>query len=112
MGIKEFFDFARINILASPNDHILDPAYNIDIAFAIHNSKVAGMHPAGFVNRFGGGFGIVPVAKHYTIAPRTKFARSANRHNFVSGRIYNFNLKMRVNYSDGADPFIEGRIDL
>src|SRR5579883_219269 len=46
MAVQELLDLAGIDVLAAADDHVLQPADDVDVAFGIHRREVAGMHPA------------------------------------------------------------------
>src|SRR5206468_5169372 len=68
MGIQKFLDLTRIDVFATANDHILNTAHNVDIAFRVHRCQVPGMHPTSLVNGACGCPGVIPVTQHHTIA--------------------------------------------
>ncbi len=70
MGIEELLDLTRIDILAAANNHVFQPPDDVDVAIVIHRGQIAGMHPAGGVDRFGGRLRIAPVAQHHRVAAR------------------------------------------
>src|ERR1700733_9455979 len=54
MPEQKLFDLARINVLAAADHHVLDAADNVAIAVLVQSGEIAGMHPAGAVDRLGG----------------------------------------------------------
>jgi hypothetical protein len=80
MAVEEFLDLARIDVLAAADDHVLDPADDVAIAFGVDGREVAGVHPAVGVDRLGGLLLVVPIALHHRIAARAQLARLAARH--------------------------------
>ena len=74
MCVQELLDLAWGDVLAAPDDHVLEPAYDLYVTPLIHLRQVACVHPTGGVDRFGGAFGVIPVAEHHRVAPCAQFA--------------------------------------
>src|SRR3989344_6008300 len=64
VGEEELFQLARVNVLATTNDHVLVAPGNAHVALFIHAGQVAGVHPAGLVDGFRRTLRVVPVAEH------------------------------------------------
>jgi hypothetical protein len=75
------FDFLGVNILTSPNDHILDSTHNSQIAIVVHFACVASPHPA-INNGLLGGLLIAPIAQHDGLALDHYLARMADLYCF------------------------------
>ncbi|MNL38413.1 hypothetical protein D3C87_1606260 [compost metagenome] len=73
------FDFTRINVFATADDHVLEAVDDVDIAVVVHVGAVTGVHPAA-TQRLGGFFGFVPVAEHDVRATDQHFTDRAARH--------------------------------
>ncbi|MCY1523723.1 hypothetical protein D9M68_586280 [compost metagenome] len=71
-------DFRRVDVLATADNHVLQPVYHIDQAFIVHIAAVAGMHPAA-AQRLLRCLGLVPVAQHDIAAARHDLADLAAR---------------------------------
>src|SRR6476469_1898443 len=54
-------DFARVDVLAAADDHVLDAADDVDIALRIHRREIAGVHPARGIDRLCGPLRIAPI---------------------------------------------------
>src|SRR5436190_13251376 len=94
VAVEELFDLARIDVLAAADHHVLDPADDVAIALRVDRCEVAGVHPAGRVNRLAGPLLIPPIAEHDQIAARQQFAGGAARHDAALG-IDDLDLDMR-----------------
>src|SRR6266446_7985548 len=68
MAIKELLDLARIDVLAAADHHVLDPADDVAVAVRVDRREVAGVHPAGSVDRLARPLLIPPIAKHDQIS--------------------------------------------
>ena len=67
--IEEFLDFARIDVLAATDDHVLDAAGDLVKALLVLDAEVAGVEESVLVNDFGGGLRVLVVA-FMTLNPR------------------------------------------
>src|SRR5918998_5551948 len=72
VAVEELLDLAGIDVLAAPDDHVLDPPDDPDVPVLVHRRQVAGVHPARRVDRLRGPLGLVPVARHHQIAARAE----------------------------------------
>src|SRR4029079_6176947 len=52
MAIQILFDFARIDVFAAADDHVLDPADNTAVSILVDGRQVSRMHPAGCIDGF------------------------------------------------------------
>jgi hypothetical protein len=50
VGVEELLHLARIHILSSADDHVLDAPDDVEVALCVHDGEVAGVHPAGGVD--------------------------------------------------------------
>src|SRR5207302_5265598 len=80
MRVQELFDLARVDVFAAPNDHVLQPAHDVDVAVLAHHGKIAGVHPARAVDCGGRRGRVVPVSQHHGVPPRAQLAGPAARH--------------------------------
>src|SRR6266850_766446 len=67
MPEKELLDLARIDVLSAANDHVLDPSDDVAIALFIDGGEVAGVHPAGAVDRRCRALWIFPITGHHRV---------------------------------------------
>src|ERR1700730_1927384 len=51
VAIEELLDFAGIAVPAAGDHHVLDPADDVAIALRVDRREVAGVHPAGSIDR-------------------------------------------------------------
>src|SRR5579872_4088621 len=104
MGVENLFDFARVDVLAAANDHILETTDNAHVALGVHHSEIARMQPAAGVDCFGGALGLLPIALHHRIAAATDLARCVDW-NDVSVLADQFYFKMRPRTTDRLNLF-------
>jgi hypothetical protein len=100
VAVEEFFDLARVDVLAAADDQVLDPPDDVHVAVVAHDGEIAGVHPA---RRIDGGVGrrnVLPVPEHDRIAARTELARCAARRDRAGFRIDDLAFEMRVNAPD------------
>ena len=76
---QQVLDLGRVDVLAAGNDHFLAAAIDIEIAFPVEVSHVAGVEPAVDQHR-GGGLRCLPVADHDVVALDQYFPGHAARH--------------------------------
>src|SRR5512133_2334748 len=72
--VKKILDFTGIDILTSPDDHVLDPTGNPVITFLCFNGKITGMKPAILINCKRSSFGVFVVPFHYIVATAAYFS--------------------------------------
>ena len=77
MQHQRFLDLARINILASGNDHVFFAVDDKQVALIVEITEVARMHPA-IANRLLCRLRIVPIALHDDRGMHADFADLAN----------------------------------
>ena len=100
VGVEELLDLARVDVLAAADDHVLDPAGDVDVAVAVHHPEVAGVHPAGPVDRLGGLLRLVPVAEHHRVAAGAQLAGLAAGQRQPGLRVDDLDLDVRVHPAD------------
>src|SRR5579875_3228804 len=107
VGDQHFFNFARRDVFAAADNHVLEPADDVDIAGFLHDGEVARVHPAGCIDGgIRGGF-VVPVAAHNAVAARAKLAGLAARYKTPCRWITHADLDMRLHAPDGADAAVQ-----
>src|SRR6266571_1222425 len=67
--VEELLDLARVDVLAAPDHHVLDPPGDVQVARVVHDGEVAGVHPARRVDGVPGLLLVVPVAEHHRVTP-------------------------------------------
>ncbi len=67
MGGQGLLQFERRDIFAAAYDDVLSAIDDQNIAIFVDGGHVAGMEPSS-AQGLGGGFRLVPVAQHYTVA--------------------------------------------
>src|SRR5438874_13837351 len=103
MAVEKLFHLARIDVLAAPDDHVLDPPDDVDVAVLIHGGQVAGMHPARPVDSLAGGFFVVPVAAHHHVSAAAQLARGTSLDDGAGARIDDLDLDMRMDAAHRGD---------
>src|ERR1017187_10714048 len=58
-----FFDLRRIDVDAAADDHVFGAARDVEEPIFVATRQAAGVEPSVWVERFGGGGGIVPIAQ-------------------------------------------------
>ena len=106
MAVEKFFDLARIDILTAADQHVLQPACDVAIAFLVHDRQVSAMHPAIGVDRHRCAFFVTPIPLHDGITARAKFALLAWGHGSTS-LIDNFAFHMRLDTADCRNTFVQ-----
>src|SRR5581483_10260217 len=75
---QHVLDLPGIDVLAAPDDHVLQPALDADVAAPVHRGQVAGVVPAVGVDGPRRGLGHVVVAGHDEVAPAAQLADLAD----------------------------------
>src|SRR5258705_70331 len=90
MLVNDGFDFARVDILAAGNNHVLQPIENVDVTISILVPDVpSAKHAVKKCRvRF---FQIVPIAAHYICAPGNQLTMLASS-NLISLVVNNFHF--------------------
>ena len=101
MGVQEFLDLARIDVLAAADNHVLDAPDDVDVALVVHGRQVPSVHPARGIDGLTGRFGIVPVTEHDAVAARAQLARLTARQNLTALGVNDLDLDVGVNPTDG-----------
>src|SRR5438067_1535733 len=107
VGVQEFLDLARIDVLAAADNHVLDAPDDVDVALVVHGRQVTGVHPARGVDGLTGRFGIVPVTEHDAVAARAQLARLTPQQDLASWRVDDLDLDVGVNPTDGRHALVE-----
>ena len=92
--VEELFNFSRINVFASTDNHVLDTSGNAVISIFILYAQVARVQESVFVYHFCRSFGILVVAFHGVIAAVAHFALYAHRTFFASLRVNDTYFRM------------------
>ena len=106
---QELLDLARIDVLATADQHVLDAADDVAVALGIDRGQVAGVHPAVDDCRRGA-LGIVPVAEHHAVALGAQLARLADRHDGAVG-VDDLDLQVRHHAADGRHALVHRVVD-
>ena len=106
VGVEELLDLAGIDVLAAADHHVLDPADDVAEALGVDDGEVAGVHPAGGVDRLGGAQRVVPVAAHDRVAAGAQLAGEPARDD-AAVLVDQLDLEMRVDAADGGDAAVE-----
>src|SRR5690554_6835413 len=102
MGIEEFLNLFRVDVLATANHHVLDTTHDLNVALVIHGGQITGMHPAGFVDRFSGCLFVVPVFQHDAVTACAQLADFTARHDLAAARIHNLGFQVWLGTAHGG----------
>src|SRR3984893_19111697 len=80
VAVEKLLDLARIDVLAAADHHVLDPPDDVAVALGVYGREIAGLHPAGRIDRLARLLLVIPVAEHDRIAASQQIARRAARH--------------------------------
>ena len=108
MGEQELLDLARVDVLAAADDHVLDAADDVGVAVVVHHRQVAGVHPAGAVDRLGGLGRLAPVAQHDRVAAGAELTRHTARHDLAGLGVDDLDLQVRHHPADRAGAARQG----
>ena len=110
MGVEELLHFLRINVLTAANDHVLQAADDLHVAFLIHDRELAAVEPPRLIDGFRGALCIAPVAPHDGVAPAAQLPLRAQG-NHPALFIDDLYLLMGTALTNGGDALFEGRIN-
>ena len=111
VAVEIFLHFAGIDVLPTPDDHVLDPPHDVAIAFRVQYGQVAGVHPALAIHGFPGALLVVPIALHHRIAPGAKLALCAHGKGLPLF-VHDFHLHVGMHPSHGGDPFFQAVVHI
>src|SRR5262245_41219319 len=111
MLVQELLDLPRVDVLAATDDHVFETSDDVDVGVFSHDRKIAGVHPAGGVDRRGRGAGIVPITEHYRISPCTQFTWFSTRNGRTRLRVDDLALEMRVDRPDCRNASVKRIVD-
>src|SRR4029077_10508716 len=100
MRVQEFLDLARVDVLAAANDHVFDPADDVDVPLFGHGCDVACVHPARGVHGKPRCLIVVPVAAHHDVATAAQLAGFTARDNSAGGGVDHLNLDVGMHPAD------------
>ncbi len=104
--IEKLLDFARRDVLAAADDHVLHSADDVAIALLVDDREVAGVHPAACIDRLARALGVVPIAAHHAVASGQEFAGDAARRD-APFRVDDLHLHVRMHPAHGTDTPLE-----
>ncbi len=107
MGIEKFLDFPGIDVLTSPDDHILDSSGDLAISLFVHDGKVPGVQPAVLVDRRRRSFRVFVIPFHDVITPCAQFPLNARRNRLSSGRVDDLHVNVRQSLPDSGHLALE-----
>ena len=103
--VPEVLDLRRVDVLAAPDQHVLDAADDAAVALRVDGREVAGVHPA-VDDRLARRPGVAPVALHHRVPVGQQLALNTHRGG-ASGGVDDLHLDMRQDASDGGDPALD-----
>ncbi len=105
--IEELFYFARINILTTADNHVLDAPCDAVIAVLVLYSKVSRVQEAVLVNDFGCSFRVFVVPFHGVVAAVAHFTLYAYRTFFSGFGVDDFYFRMLKVVPYGVATYVE-----
>src|SRR5690348_740339 len=111
VGVQELLDLAWRDVLPAPDDHVLEPAGDGDIAVRVHGGQVTGVHPARGVDGLGGLAGLPPIAEHHRVPARAQLTRNVAWHGDTGFRIDDLDLDVRMYPPDRGYPAVQRVVD-
>src|SRR5208337_2737504 len=100
-------DLAWVDVLPAPDHHVLEPAYDLEVALLVHGAEVPRVVPAVLVEGGMGGRGIVVIAFHDAVAAGADLADLAKRDDLAGLGIDELELGVREGPADRGDPALE-----
>ena len=107
MSVEELLDLPGVDVLATPDDHVLDPAHDVDVALPIHHAEVAGVHPARRIDRGAGRLLVAPVAEHQGVAPDADLSAGPAQRRRPGGGIHDLALHVGVDSAHRRHPLLD-----
>ena len=107
MREQEFLDFARVDVLAAADDHVLDPPGDAETSVGQPHGQIAGVQPTLGIDGGGRGLGIVIVAQHDDVPPRAQFALLIVGQRGTAQRIGNLHFHAGERPADRLDAQLE-----
>ena len=108
MGVEELLDLARVDVLAAADDHVLDPADDVDVALVVHRRR--GRRCASSARRRSPRRS-PPGRSSSRASPSSRACRARParraRTRLAGRRVDDLDLDVRVHPADGADPLLE-----
>src|SRR5271157_2025504 len=104
MGVEKLLDLSRIDVLAAPDDHVLQAACDLAVILIVQGSEVSCVQPALFVNGLISSYGIVVVTAHDHVATGAYLAGLAPRNHLAGLWIYYLDLCVGQRPADSGNP--------
>ena len=79
VGEQDLFDLLGIDVLATPDDHVLQATFDRAVATVVHGGEIAGVEPAVGVDGLRSAVGHVVVAVHHLVAASDELTGRADR---------------------------------
>src|SRR5690242_5385969 len=109
VGEQDGLDLARVDVLAAPDDHFLDPARDPAVAAFVHRAQVAGMQPAVPVDGRGGRLRVAQVAVHDQVATGADLPYGTVRYRLACQHVGDLDLGLRQRPAERLGP-VCGRV--
>ena len=100
MREEQLLDLARIDVQATADDHVLQPAGHPQVATLVHRADVTHVQPAISVDRAGRCIGHLVVAQHVLVPATADLTLLADRHRNPSGGIGDLDLELLQRATD------------
>src|SRR5262249_5419428 len=104
---KEFFDLARVDVLAAADDHVFEAAGDAVVAVGRLTSEIARVQPAVGGEGSGGLDRLVIVALHDTVSAAHELALLSRRHRLDRTRLDQLDLDAGKELADRADAMLD-----
>ena len=109
--VKELFQFARVDVLATPDNHVFDATRDAVIALLVFHAQVAAMQEAVLVDNLGGRFRILVITLHDEVTFATHFTLFAHSAFFARFGIQHLDFRERIFLADRSATLFEGVFD-
>ena len=107
---QSVFDFRGKHVLASPDNHILYPAGDFQIALIIHTAQISGVQPTVCIDSFTRRLGVVVVTDHVAIGPDADFPYVVDRQHLLGFDAADAHFGLRQRLADGVANILDGII--
>ena len=110
VAVQEFFNLARVDVLAATDHHVLDAADDVHVALGVHGGQVAGVHPAVGVNGLMGFGRVFPIAMHHRIALGAELATLTAGHDGAGFGVHDLDLQVRLHLAYSRYALVQRRV--
>src|SRR6266508_3655808 len=101
VGQQQLLELPGVEVDAASDDHVLEPAGDLDEATLVDGPQVAHVQPAVRVDRRAGGVRQLVVLDHVLVAAAADLALLAQRQHFAGGHVDDLDFEMRQRLTHG-----------